>query len=375
MAPIKTCVLGTGLSGLTFQIPFILALSDLFSLHSVLERNPTSEGGKVKERFGVTTKIHRSLEDVLADPEIELIIVNTPSSTHFEFAKRSLEAGKHVLVEKPVTSTAAEARQLGELAKAKNLVLYAFQNRRWDSDFLALRRLLEEPASSPFNMGDLVEFNSHYDRYRMTLKGGWKDAKLPASGQTYDLGTHLIDQVVSLFGRPTKVTGFIENVRQIGDPDLDDSFNIILRYPATATRKYAMTVLLRGHIISARDPQIRFAIRGTKGTFLKYALDVQEDQLKAMPSPQGIFDPAYGKEPEDIWGVVFIRDEAGNITKKHSRWPSSDKGCYIELFKNLAGAIRNGEELKVKWEEATTVLEIIEAAYQSSKEERTITLA
>lgn len=160
MAPIKTCVLGTGLSGLTFQVPFILALPDLFSLYAVLERNPSSEGGKVKDRFGILTKIYRNFEDVLADDEIELIIVSTPNATHFEFAKRSLEAGKHVLVEKPVASSLSEARELGDLAKSKNLVLYAYQNRRWDSDFLALKRLLNEPASSPVSLGDLVEFET-----------------------------------------------------------------------------------------------------------------------------------------------------------------------------------------------------------------------
>lgn len=160
MAPIKTCVLGTGLSGLTFQIPFILALPELFALHAVLERNPKSDGGRVKERFGVTTKIHRSLEDVLADSEIELVIVGTPNATHYEFAKRSLEAGKHVLVEKPISATVAEARELGELAKSKGLVLYAYQNRRWDSDFLALKRLLSRPAGAEISLGDLVEFET-----------------------------------------------------------------------------------------------------------------------------------------------------------------------------------------------------------------------
>ena len=162
MAPINTCVLGTGLSGLTFQIPFVLALPDLFTLHSVLERNPSSEGGRVKERFGVTTKIHRSLEDVLADGEIELVIVGTPNATHFEYAKRALGAGKHVLVEKPVVTTVAEARELGELAKSKNLVLYPYQNRRWDSDFLALRELLSLPASDPNSIGTVWEFESRY---------------------------------------------------------------------------------------------------------------------------------------------------------------------------------------------------------------------
>lgn len=162
MAPIRTCVLGTGLSGLTFQVPFILALSDLFTLHSVLERNPQSEGGRVKDRFGVTTKIYKTFDDVLADKDIELIIVGTPNFTHFEYAKRSLEAGKQVLVEKPVCTTAAEARQLEKIADEKGLVLYAYQNARWQSDFLALKRLLEQPVGSKPSLGDIVEFEAQY---------------------------------------------------------------------------------------------------------------------------------------------------------------------------------------------------------------------
>ncbi|KAL5488233.1 hypothetical protein ACEPAI_6341 [Sanghuangporus weigelae] len=373
MAPIKTCVLGTGLSALTFHIPFILALPNLFSLHAVLELNPKTEGGAVKERFGVTTKIHRTFEDVLADKEVELVTVNTPNATHYEFAKRSLEAGKHVLVEKPVCVTAAEARDLGKLAKSKGLVLYAYQNRRWDSDFLALKKLLSQPADADITLGDLVEFETRFDRFRLDIKGTWKDENLPGAGMVYDLGVHLTDQVVSLFGKPAKVTSFVENVRGIGHPEVNDTFTVVLHYPVSKDRKYPMNVFIRGHILSVRDPQVRYVVRGTKGTFIKYGVDVQEDQLRQISAPQNIFNPEFGKEPEAIWAEVDVMDKAGKISKK--QWPSRDAGCYVELFKNLAGAIRNGEELKVKWEEAATVLEIIEAAHRSSKEERTITLA
>ena len=179
MSPIKTCVLGVGLSGLVYHIPFLLALSELFELHSVLERNPKSPGGKVKERFGIDVKIHRSFEDVLKDDAIELVVIGTPNGTHYEFVKGALEAGKHgmslskllgvtrfnielVLADKPVVTTGAEARELGELAKSKGLVLYAYQNCRWNSDFLALRRLLSEPPSSPVYIGEIVDFESQF---------------------------------------------------------------------------------------------------------------------------------------------------------------------------------------------------------------------
>lgn len=238
--PIKTCVLGVGLSGLTFHIPYILALHGLFELAAVLERNPRSPGGKVKERFGADVTVYNTLDQVLADKDIELVVVGTPNVTHFEYVKQCLQAGKHVLVEKPIVPTAAEARELKELATSKHLIIYVYQNRRWDADFLALKRLLREPSSSPLHLGDLLEFESQYvfpryqrftflistrsyDRYQTKLKGTWKDENLPGAGQVYNLGSHLIDQAIALFGRPTSVTGMVENVRDIGDPDIDDS--------------------------------------------------------------------------------------------------------------------------------------------------------
>ncbi|KAI0291699.1 hypothetical protein BC826DRAFT_1021715 [Russula brevipes] len=344
--PIRTCVLGVGLAGLTFHIPFILALPDLFTLAAVLERNPSSPGGKLQERFGVSVRIHRTVHGVLEDPNIELIVVGTPSSTHYEFAKSALLAGKHVLVDKPVTATAEEARELGELANSKHLVLYPFQNRRWDSDFLALRRLLSEPPHSPLSLGDLVEFESHLDRHRAALKGTWKDEASPASGQTYDLGSHLIDQALVLFGRPKSITALIENVRNIGDPDVDDNFTIILRYPAGTVSPHPFTVILRAHILSVRSPQLRYKVRGTNGTFVKYGMDSQEDKLRVLTEPNGIHVADFAAEPKT----------------NGERWPTTNQGGYINLFRNLAADVR--------WEESASVIEIIELAHQSSKERR-----
>ena len=187
MAPIKTCVVGVGLGGLTFHAPFVLALPHLFKLHAVMERNPAGPGGKLQARFGEEAAkgvtIHRSFDAVLADPEVELVVITTPSETHYELAKLAVEAGKHgtstslvlsfsapsvahtwfsVLVDKPVTAYFAQAKELGELAKAKKVVLYPFQNRRWDSDFLALKKLLELPADHPKSLGTLFEFESRY---------------------------------------------------------------------------------------------------------------------------------------------------------------------------------------------------------------------
>ncbi|KAM6495699.1 hypothetical protein JOM56_008405 [Amanita muscaria] len=362
---IRVCVLGVGLAGLTFHVPFVLALPHIFRLHSVLERNPQTPGGKLHERFGVSVKIHQAFTQVLQDDEIDLIVVATPNDTHYPFAKAALEAGKHVLVDKPVTTTAAQARELGLLAKEKNLVLYAFQNRRWDSDFLALQRLLTLPSSSPHSLGTITEFESHYDRYRTTLKGTWKDA----AGQTYDLGSHLIDQALVLFGRPQRLTAFVQNVRGIGSPEVDDAFTILFHYDANEARSQPLTVILRAHILSVRSQQLRFVVRGTQGTFTKYGLDIQEDQLKEMPTPSAILGHSYGKEPESIWGTLENLATDGVV---QTVWPSTSAGCYIELYKNLGASIRGEATTSVKWEEATEVIEMIELVHKSSVEKVTV---
>ncbi|KAJ7368167.1 hypothetical protein DFH08DRAFT_726531 [Mycena albidolilacea] len=369
-APIKTCVFGVGLAGLTFHVPFVLSLPESFTLVAVWERNPQSEGGKLKERFGVTAKIHNNLAQVLEDSDIELVIVATPSSTHYDYAKAALEAGKHVLVDKPVTATSAEAKELGELAKAKGLILYAFQNRRFDSDFLSLKKLLALPASSPQSIGDVVEFETHFDRFRRGLKNTWKDQPSPGVGHAYDLGTHLIDQALALFGRPDKITAFIQNSRGVGHPEVDDCFTIHLHYDSGGKLPRPVTVIARAQLLSVRTLQPRYVVLGTKGSYVKYGVDVQEDQLKVIASPKDIHESNYGVEPESIWGTLEFL-EADDLTISKSTWPS-EAGSYADLFRNLAAAIREGAELAIKWEEATAVIEMVELAHKSSKEGKTL---
>ncbi|KAH9938517.1 oxidoreductase [Fomitopsis serialis] len=379
--PIKSAVLGVGLGGLTFHIPFVLALPQYFTLHAVLERNPTLPGGKLGARFGAESaknvKIYRSYDEVLSDPEVELIFISTPSETHYALAKQALEAEKHVLVDKPVTATAQQAYELGELAKTKGVVLYPFQNRRWDSDFLALRKLLDLPPSDPKSLGTLVEFESRFDRYRAALKGTWKDLPIPANGLTYDLGAHTIDQSLVLFGRPKAVTAMIENIRGIGHKEVDDCFTIFLHYPprkaGTGLQPTSFTAILRGHILSVRSPQVRYVVRGLQGTYTKFGVDVQEDQLKVIPDPAQItVSESYGVEPESIWGTLENLTTGDKIVK--STWPSTERGNYAALFEDLAKTIREGKEQAVKWAESAEVLEIIELAYESAREGRTITV-
>lgn len=323
-------------------------------------------------------KTYRTYGELLEDPETELVVVTTPNYTHFGFTKQALEAGKHVLVDKPVTATVSEARALQELAKERGLVLYPYQNCRFNADFLALCQLLKLPADHPKSLGTLIEFESRYDRYRTTIKNSWKDTPSPGTGLTYDLGSHLIDQVLVLFGRPAKVTAFIENVRGIGSAEVDDCFTIVLHYPPrpgrTGHEPTSFKAILRSHILSVRSAQTRYVVRGTTGTYIKTGLDMQEQQLKSYKDPADIVkDPMYGAEPETLWGTLEnLCGEPGEVEVVRSTWPTAERGNYGALFVNLAEVIRDGKEAEVKWEESAEVIEIIEAAYQSAREARTV---
>ncbi|KAG0696983.1 hypothetical protein DFH29DRAFT_1024071, partial [Suillus ampliporus] len=285
-----------------------------------------------------------TIKEVVNDSEIELVIVGTPNDTHYPLAKVALEAGKHILVNKPVTETVKEANELAAITKAKSLVLYGYQNRCWDSDHLALKRLLALPSSSSLSLGNLLEFESHYDHYRSGIRASWKDS----AGLVYDLGSHLLDQALKLFGRPARITAFIQNIRGVTKPEVDGIFTIYLHYNPGTPFSNQFTVLLRSHILSVKSPQLCYAVRGTKGMFTKYGLDTQEEQLKAMPSVGAILEPDYGQEPESIYGVIEnIADECDRsflayflvVLMIFYSWPSDAPGQYIGLFKNLAGAI------------------------------------
>jgi len=356
--PIKTAVIGVGLAGTVFHLPLLVALPDLFEVTVVVERNPEEEGGKAR-KFGIKPKVVPSIEAALVDSAIEFVVIGTPNATHYSFVKAALLAGKHVLVDKPITPTYKEALELFELAQSKNLILYAFQNRRWDSDFLTVKKLIEEGT-----LGNITEFESHFDRYRTALRVEWHGSNIPGSGLVYDLGSHLIDQVLVLFGKPERVTGFTQNIGQLGD--VEDNFTILLHYPANAKRPVPITAILRSHFQSVRNPQLRYSIKGMKGSFTKLGVDVQEDQLKTRTS---IFDTAFGIEPDEVHGTLELLQSDVKITT--TKIPS-ERGSYISLYRNVYASIREGAALDVRWEDASLVIHIIELAKQSAFAGRTL---
>lgn len=346
---IRTGIIGYGLSGRVFHAPFIDVVEG-FELTKISTTNP--EGIKMIHQRYPNTKVVSGPEDIINDPVIDLVIVTSPNTVHFSQAKESLLAGKHVVIEKPFTNTSAEADELIEISKKAGKILTAYHNRRFVSDTKTVKKVLASGL-----IGDVVDFETHFDRYRPEPRpvGYWRENSLPGSGIFYDLGSHLIDQALHLFGLPTAVTAHIKSQRPWAKAD--DCFDVKLNYPThTATLKSSML---------ANIPGPTFQIHGTKGSFVKYGLDVQEENLNKGMIPN---TPDWGKEPESIWGKLVTEYNGLKINSV----VESENGDYRDYFINLREAILGKAELAVKPEEARNVIRVIELAFQSSEEGRTI---
>ncbi len=261
---------------------------------------------------------------------------------HFDLAKQAMEAGKHVVIEKPFTVTSQEGQMLLHIAKQTNRILSVYQNRRFDSDFKTVKKIIESG-----DLGRLVEFESHFDRFRPDIKqNAWREDPLPGSGILYDLGAHLIDQALALFGMPEEVYG---DVRLQRHGKVDDNFEVILYYPE-------LKVTLKSSAL-VKEPLPRFILLGTKGGYMKYGLDVQEDALRDGDRP---IDEEWGTEPESLWGVLNTIEERRKV--------KSQQGDYRDFYRNVHNAITKGEELAVKGQDGLNVIKVIEAVAQSNKE-------
>lgn len=337
--PIQTALCSYGMSGRVFHAP-LLHVHPGFALTYILQRSKQD----AKDRFP-DIEIKRNLAELLAVEEIELVVVNTPEPTHFPFAKQALEAGKHVVVEKAFTPTAAEAEELVDLAKTHNRLISVYQNRRWDSDFLTVQHVIRERM-----LGRLVEYEAHYDRYRNYIQTGtWKEEQQPGAGILFNLGSHLIDQALSLFGMPERVFADIQIQRTGGR--VPDHFEIILFYPK-------MKATLRaGYLV--REPGPKYILHGTEGSFQKYGLDTQEQALKEGVWPG---NPGWGEEPEEIWGTLNTQVNGLHVRGK----VESLKGNYLAYYDNIHAAIRHDQALIVSGEDGLKVIQIIEAAQESA---------
>jgi len=346
--PINVGLIGFGFAGRTFHAPVIRAVSGL-RLAAILQR----KGDEAANRYP-DIRIARTLEELLASHSIQLVVIATPNTSHFDLARQCLLAGRHVVIDKPFATTYAEAAELVALAEKCGRLLSVYQSRRFDGDFKTVRNLIASEA-----LGRIVLFESHYDRYRLQLRpGAWREQVGPGNGVFFDLGPHLIDQALTLFGTPEAVSADIRIERD--QAVVDDAFDVTLLYPR-------LRVLLRGTMLASK-PAPHFVIHGTHGSYVKHGLDPQENALKRGETPGG---PAWGKEPPEAWGTLS-QVEGDKIIE---RTIPTEAGDYCEYYENVRDAILGKAALAVTPQGALNVMRVLELAQKSSHERRVIQYA
>ena len=334
-----------GMSGKVFHAP-LLSHHERFDLRRIVERS-----GNDAPSLYPNALVSRSTDELINDREIDLVVVNVPDKDHYELARRCLEADKHVVLEKPMTQTVQQAMELIDLAGRRRKMLTVFQNRRWDGDFMTVCKVVRSKS-----LGRLVEFESHYDRYRNFIqRDSWKEQSADGAGIVTNLGSHMIDQALVLFGMPGAVTAHLRVVRSSGD--VDDWYDIRLHYDNH-------TVLLRASYL-VKEPGPRYILHGTEGTFSKYGLDPQEESLKKGVVPGS---PGWGMESMEWFGTMVT--EKSGITKsvKLQTLP----GNYSAFYDAVADCIENRGEPPVRPIEAANVIRIIEAVHESHRRRMTI---
>ncbi|HEX8233650.1 MAG TPA: oxidoreductase [Caulobacteraceae bacterium] len=327
-------LVGFGYAGRTFHAPLIAACRSL-RLHIVVSSKPEAVTASYPEARVAT------VEEALADPTIELVVIATPNDSHFTLARAALLAGKAVVVDKPFTLTVTEAEALTALAARQGRLLSVFHNRRWDADFLAVKALIDAGR-----LGRVVRFESHFNRYRPRVRGRWRETAGLGAGIWYDLGPHLIDQALQLFGLPLGLTCDLAIHREHGEAH--DYAHAILRYEG-------LRVLLHADMLSAAS-DLRLSVHGDRGSFLKEGLDVQEAQLVSGLEPGS---PGWGEDPRP-----------GTVTDGESgaREPfGGPPGNYLVYYERIAAALRREGLNPVPPEEASAVMAIIEAGVRSSE--------
>jgi scyllo-inositol 2-dehydrogenase (NADP+) len=319
---IRVGLVGYGLAGAVFHAPLIRACERL-------------ELGAILTSRDAPDRVE-SLDELIESSD--LVIVATPNVTHFPIAKAALDAGRHVVVDKPFTVTLEEADELIRIAAERQRVLTVFHNRRWDSDFLTVRQLLPQ-------LGEVLLFEAHWDRFRPAIKRGWREQPEPGSGLWNDLGPHMVDQALQLFGMPQAIAADIFAQRE--DAQVDDYFDVTLHYGE-------LRVSLRSSSLVA-SPRPRCSIHGTAASFAKYGLDPQEAQLKAGMPP---CDPSFGIDRED--GTLTFAD--GRNEKVPTR-----RGNYLDFYGAVAAAILDGGPVPVCPGDARDGLALISLARRASE--------
>lgn len=344
---IKTGVCSYGMSGKLFHAPFV-NVHPGFELTALVERNNNDS----RERYP-QSKLYRSVEELCADKDIQLIIVNTPSYLHFEHAKAAISAGKNIVVEKPFAIAVKEAEELISLAEKKKVSITIYQNRRYDGDFLAVKKVIDEKL-----LGDLREVEIRYDRYRPVYGGKpHKEGELPGAGNMFDLSPHLVDQALHLFGWPKALFADVWKMRDDVVPP--DYFELLFYYDKLRVRLKATCI--------CRETIPGYALHGMKGSFLQQRSDMQEQQLQAgtVPSMQS-WCPAPAK-PD---GLLHTEINGEVVKKEMTSVPGNYMGFFDDLHKFLTGKGPN----PVPPADGLKTVKIIEAGFKSSKEGKVVSL-
>lgn len=319
---IRVSLVGYGLAGAIFHAPLIRACYRMNLAAVFTSRDAPSRVDSL---------------DVLISRS-DLVVIASPNTSHFPIAKQALEAGRHVVVDKPFTVTTDEADELIDIAAKHKLVLSVFHNRRWDSDFLTVREVLPR-------LGDVLLFEAHWDRFRPTIKQGWREQPEAGSGLWNDLGPHMVDQALQLFEMPDAIEADI--FAQRGEALVDDYFDVTLQYGR-------MRACLRSSSVMAA-PRARFSIHGTGGSFVKHGLDPQEAQLKAGMDP---LDPAFGVDSSD-GTLTFPDDRRQSVPTR--------RGNYLAFYDAIASAILDGAPMPIRPEDARDGLALISLARRASE--------
>jgi predicted dehydrogenase len=358
--PIRTAVLGYGFAGRIFHSPFVHAVPGL-ELTAIVQRHGDNAASDYP-----STRVLRSVEEAFADPAIDLIVVATPNDSHVEMATRALEAGKHVVIDKPIAGTSAEVLDLIALAKKQEKVLAPFHNRRFDGDFLTVRKLVTEGT-----LGRITLVDSHFDRFRpFQRQNSWKEAGGAANGLLFDLGPHLLDQALALFGTPTSITASVRQERDV--TAIEDAFDIVLEFAPAEDAARGIRYECHATMIAA-EPAPRFRVNGTLGSYVKFGLDPQEAALLGGARPEELGSPTpWLPEAESAWGTLTLATQATEPVKLERSKLPSEVGDYRNFYANVRDAIRGEAPLMVSAEDGYRSIRLLELALQSSDRSHTL---